>query len=92
MEAVRLSEEGARSIAEVAELLGIRPKKLAKWHARFGHDGEEGYPGNVILGLDEELRRLREENIRLRVKCAHMKKALPFTSAVLKSEFGEVGG
>lgn len=91
MEAIRLSEEEARSIAEVASLLGIKPKKLTRWHARFGHQWEEGFSGNVIFGLEEDLRRLRQENSHLRVECAHMKKVLAFTTAVLKSEHGEAG-
>lgn len=92
IDAVRLSEEEARSIAEIARFLGIEPKKLAKWHARFGHEGEEGYPGNVILGLEEEVRCLRVENRHLRVECAQMKKAMAFTSAALRSEHGADGG
>ncbi len=88
MEAVRLSEEDARSIAEVARLLDVNPKKLTKWHARFGHEGPEGFSGKVISGLEEEVRRLRDDNMRLRRECALMKKALSFTTAALKSEYG----
>ncbi len=86
LEAVRMSEPSAQSVAEVALLLGIKPRKLAMWHARFGHEGEEDYPRNIIARLEEEARALRTDNNRLHLENAHLKKALSFSTAALKSQ------
>ena len=88
LEAVRLSEPTAQSIAEVAALLGIRPRKLAMWHAQYGHEGDDQYPGNIISRLEGEVRGLQEENKHLRLQNAQMKKALSFSTSALKSEVG----
>ena len=74
IETVRLGEEENRSVGEVAWLLGIHLKKLYKWHARFGKKGEALLLSSDILsGSDEELCRLRAENIRLREEFASIK-------------------
>ena len=83
LEVVGLSEEKAREIAEVARLLDIKPKKLAKWIARYGHEGDEKYPGNVIVRLEKEVRDLGEENARLRRENEQLKAAVSFTTAAL---------
>ena len=92
IEAVRLSEEENRSIAEVAWLLAIHPKKLYKWHARFGEKGEEAFLSKGVLpGSDEEINRLREENNRLREQYAILRKALAFSAAATNSDFDKAG-
>jgi transposase len=79
MEAVRLCEEDERPVAEVARQLGIHPNNLYKWRAQFGKDGEEAFPGKGKLNSsDEELRRLRRENMRLREERDILKKAVIF--------------
>ena len=81
LEAVRLSEEDDRPVAEVARELGIPPNNLYKWRELFGEKGEEAFPGKGKLSSsDEELRRLRRENIRLREEREILKKALVFFS------------
>lgn len=81
IEAVRLSEEGDRSAADVARELGIHPNNLYKWRAQFAEDGQEAFPGKGKPGSsNEELQRLRRENMRLREEREILKKALVFFS------------
>jgi transposase len=79
IEAVRLCEEDERPVAEVARQLGIPPSNLYKWRAQFSEEGEEAFPGKGKLSSsDEELRRLRRENMRLREERDILKKAVIF--------------
>ena len=79
IEAVRLCEEDERPVAEVARQLGIHPNNLYKWRAQFANEGEEAFPGKGKLNSsDEELRRLRRENMRLREERDILKKAVIF--------------
>ena len=81
LEAVRMCEEDARPVAEVARRLGIPPNNLYRWRELFGDKGEEAFPGKGNLsGSDEELRRLQRENMRLREEREILKKALVFFS------------
>ena len=81
LEAVRLSEMDDRPVVEVARELGIHPNNLYKWRAQFAAEGEEAFPGRGNLSSqEEELRRLRRENMRLREEREILKKALVFFS------------
>ena len=81
LEAVRLSEEDDRPVADVARELGIHPNNLYKWRAQFAEQGAEAFPGKGNMGgLDDELRRLRRENMRLREERDILKKAVVFFS------------
>lgn len=81
LEAVRLSEEDNRSVAAVAQDLGIHANNLYKWRQQFGEAGEAAFPGKGNLPSSEaELRRLRRENMRLREEREILKKALVFFS------------
>jgi transposase len=81
LEAVRLSEEDGRPVAEVARQLGIHPNNLYKWRAQFAAEGAEAFPGKGNLSSsDEELHRLRRENMRLREERDILKKAVIFFS------------
>ena len=67
IEAVRLAEVDDRPVAAVARELGIPANNLYKWRAQFAEEGEAAFPGKgKQSGLDEELRRLRHENLQLR--------------------------
>ena len=61
--------------------LGIHPNNLYKWRAQFAEDGEEAFPGKgKQSGIEEELRQLRRENMRLREERDILKKAVIFFS------------
>ena len=77
MEAVQLTEESERSVAEVARDLGIHPNNLYKWRQELSSDGEEAFPGQGnVKGEEGEIRRLRQELHRVRQERDILKKAL----------------
>ena len=81
LEAVRLCLEDDRPVAAIARELGIHPNNLYKWRQLFSEEGEEAFPGKGNLpGSEEELHRLRRENLRLREEREILKKALVFFS------------
>ena len=81
IEAVRLCELDDQPVADVARELGIHPNNLYKWRAQFAEEGEDAFPGKgKQSGVEEELRRLRRENLRLREERDILKKALVFFS------------
>lgn len=81
LEAVRLYLADERSGAEVAAELGIHPNALYRWRKEFLEDSDEAFPGHGNLKESEqELARLRRENLRLREDQEILKKALKFFS------------
>ncbi len=75
-EAVRLVIEGGESVCQVARNLDIRDTTLGRWKQEFESDREQAFPGKGQLKPeDEELRRLRRENERLRMERDILKKA-----------------
>lgn len=79
LEAVRLCSDGTRSVAQVAEDLGIRADQLYKWRREFDSSGHAAFPGNgKISSQDEELHRLRREVRRLTEERDFLKKATVF--------------
>jgi len=81
IEAVRLAEESEDSAAAVARQLGIHHNLIYKWRDQLLEDGAEAFPGKGKLrSSDEEVRRLRRENARLREERDILKKALGFFS------------
>ena len=77
--AVKLITEQGRSVAEAARSLGVSEKQLRHWKAVLQRQGQQAFPGNGNLPpADEELRRLREENQRLRMERDILKKATAF--------------
>lgn len=76
IEAVRLADTGGTSVAQVARDLGINENTLHKWRQHARRDAEQAFPGRGRLKpQDEETRRLRRENLRLRQELAFLKKA-----------------
>jgi len=66
IEAVRLVTDGGRRVTEVARELGIDPNLLHGWKAQLRAEAENAFPGKGNVSADqEELVRLRKENIRL---------------------------
>ena len=81
IEAVRLTELDDRPVVEIARELGIHPNNLYKWRAQFAAEGKDAFPGKgKQSGVEEELRRLRRENMRLREERDILKKAVIFFS------------
>ena len=79
LEAVRLLEEEGRSVKVVAEQLEIHPAMLYRWRKEFFTEQEDAFPGRGhVSGTEEELRRLRKENARLREEREILKKAITF--------------
>ena len=81
MEAVRMVVEQDRDLFQVCEDLEIRPDMLRKWIRKFKDDGKQAFPGSGHLKPeDEENRRLRRENERLRMERDILKKAVAIFS------------
>ena len=74
----RIAAEG-KSLAEVARELGVGESLLRSWKTALAAEGDQAFPGKGHLpALEEELRRLRAENQRLRMEREILKKATAF--------------
>ena len=81
VEAVRLIVEEGRPISEVARELGIGENLLHRWKKKYEEGEIDPFPGQGRLSPeDEELRRLRRENKRLRMEHEILKKAVAIFS------------
>src|SRR5215212_6385794 len=79
IEAVKLVTQEGYSIAEAARSLDVGETLLRSWKVAFQAEGEQAFPGNGRLpAVEEELRRLRAENLRLRQERDILKKAAAF--------------
>src|SRR5215472_14499130 len=75
-EAVKLVTEQGYSVAEAARSLGVHEALLRSWKQALQTQGEQAFPGHGKLPpFEEELRRLRAENQRLRAERDILKKA-----------------
>ena len=75
-EAVKLVTEQGYSVAEGAGGLGIHETLLRSWKLALETQGDQAFPGHGKLPpFEEELRRLRAENQRLRAERDILKKA-----------------
>jgi transposase len=77
-DAVRMMRNrGTRTVAEVADDLGVPANHLHRWAKRLDADAvaKRNEQGET---LEEENRRLRKENERLRMEKAILKKAAAF--------------
>jgi transposase len=74
-EAVKLVTEQGHSVAGAARSLGIGEALLRSWKHALQTQGGQAFPGHGKLPpLEEELRRLRSENQRLRAERDILKK------------------
>lgn len=74
--AVKLVTEKRRSVAEAAQSLGIRAELLRRWKIDLEEQGQDAFPGQGNLpSVDDELRRLRAEVVRLKAERDILKKA-----------------
>lgn len=79
LEAVRLSNEGTKTISAVAEDLGIRANQLHRWRRQFATNGLAAFPGNgKVNSHDEELHQLRRDLKRVTEERDFLKKATAF--------------
>lgn len=79
VEAVRMIVEQGLSASEVGRDLEIHPNMLRQWKRQLAAEGPEAFVGNGNLPTEqEELRRLRRENQRLRMERDILKKATAF--------------
>ncbi len=79
LEAVRLSNEGTKSVATVADELGIQANQLHKWRRDFERGGLAAFPGNgKINSRDEELHALRRDLKRVTEERDFLKKTVVF--------------
>ena len=81
IEAVGMVVKQGRDLFQVCEDLEIRPDMLRKWIRKFEDEGKQAFPGSGHLKPeDEENRRLRRENERLRMERDILKKAVAIFS------------
>ena len=78
-DAVRLVTEQGNKQSEAARNLGIDRGMLGRWVKEFQEDQSEAFRGNGNRTVEqEELRRLREENRRLKLEREILRKATAF--------------
>ena len=81
MEAVRLASEPDNTQAQIERDLGISQGVISRWKRELKLDGEDAFPGKGRLkSQDEEFRRLKRENERLRRERDILKKAVAIFS------------
>ncbi len=79
IEAVRLVTENGSGIREAAESLGVSQNSLRTWRKQLENEADNAFPGKgKVSSRDEQLRRLQEENCRLRMERDILKKATAF--------------
>ena len=79
LQAVRMIADQKLSVAEVARRLDVGENLLHTWRKAFRQQGEAAFPGHGHpSAADEELRRLRAENARLRAERDLLKKAAAY--------------
>lgn len=77
-DAVRLMRSrGERTVSQIADDLGVTANQLHRWAAQYEHQAvaKRNDKGET---LEDEVRRLRKENERLRMEKSILKKAAAF--------------
>lgn len=79
--AIRLMNEGKRSVSDIAKDLDIHPNLLHQWRRKYRADMEHAFPGKGHMKpAEEEIRRLQRENEDLKEEKEILKKALAIFS------------
>ena len=79
IEAVKQVVVQGRSVASVAEGLGVHPSLLQRWKSQLESEGAFAFPGNgKPSSTDEEVRRLRRELATAQQERDILKKALGY--------------
>ena len=77
--AVAMITDQKLSVAEVARRLDVGENLLRSWKKAFEAGGDTAFPGHgKLTPADDELRRLRAENARLRAERDLLKKAAAY--------------
>lgn len=78
-EALRRVVDGREPIASVAADLGLARETLYRWMREYRSNPSEAFRGNgKLTSQDEEIRKLRQENARLKEERDILKKATTF--------------
>ncbi len=81
VEAVRLTTDGKRKVAEVARDLGINPNLIHNWKRQLADDPQHSFPGHGKLKPDDEqFRKLKRELEDTKEERDILKKALAIFS------------
>jgi len=81
IEAVRLASEPGNTQSKIERDLGISQGIISRWKRELNKDGDQAFPGKGRLKPDDdELRRLKQENERLRRERDILKKAVAIFS------------
>ena len=79
VEAVRLVTEDGCGIRQAAESLGVSQNALRTWKKQLVNEADAAFPGKgKVSSHYEQVRRLQEENRRLRMERDILKKATAF--------------
>ena len=79
LQAVRMITDQKLAVAEVARRLDVGENLLRTWRKAFEERGDAAFPGHGRpTPADDQLRRLRAENARLRAERDLLKKAAAY--------------
>ena len=82
LQAVRMLTDQGLSVAEVSRRLGVGENCLRNWRRAAKAQGSDASPGpGNPAPADDELRRLRAENARLRAERDLLKKAAAYIAS-----------
>jgi transposase len=81
IEAVRLASEPGNTQSQIEHDLGISQGIISRWKRELRKDGDQAFPGKGRLKPDDDdMRRLKRENERLRRERDILKKAVAIFS------------
>ena len=79
VQALELLSQSGMTITQAARDLGVSKSQLYKWQRAMVEDGAAAFPGRGnLLPRDEQMRRLKRDNERLRMERDILKKAAIF--------------
>lgn len=85
IQAIKMVEKDGISKSEVARRLGVSQPVISSWVRAFQEEGSVAFPGNGRLKpLEEELRKLKQENKELRLEAEFLKKSAAYFASLKK--------
>jgi len=80
--AIELAISSSKPMSETAKELGVHPKTLMNWVYNYKKSNNimpaTNNTNNIDSALNDELKRLRKENARLKMECDILKKATAY--------------